>query len=106
MLRPVTVDPDFAVDIAPVVEVQLEEVIPEEVLPAELLPAEPLLLAVVLLVELPLQAAATSATAAIALSAGSRRTMGATLLEAALVFKKRILTPSWPAAPIPDRSPA
>jgi hypothetical protein len=99
VLRPITVDPDFAVDVAPDVEVQLEEVIPEELLPEELLPGELLLLAVVPLDELPpLHAAARSATAAIAPSAGSRRKLNITLLDAALVFMKRIPIPSWPAA--------
>jgi len=63
VLRPITVDPDFAVDVVPGVGVQLEEVLPEEVLP----------LGAVLLLELPLHAAARSATAAIAPSIGSRR---------------------------------
>ncbi len=95
VLRPITVDPGLAVDVVPDVRAQLDEVPPEEVLPGEAFPDEVLLLAVGLLVELPLQAAAKSATAAIAPSAGSRRKL---LLDAALVIKKSIPTPSWPAA--------
>jgi len=77
VLRPVTVDPDVAVDVVPEVEVQLEEVrlLPEELLPEALLPEEGLPLAVGLLLEPPLHAAARSATAAIAPSAVSRRKM-------------------------------
>jgi hypothetical protein len=75
VLRPITVDPDFAVDVASDVEVQLAEVMPEELLPEEVLPGEVLLLAVVLLVEPPLHAAARSATAAMAPSADSRLKM-------------------------------
>ena len=92
MLRPVTIGPDFAVDVVPDVAVQLEAVLPEEVL----------LLAVVPLVELPLHAAARSASAAIAPSADSRRKTKTTFLDAALVIKKRIPTPSWPAALVPN----
>jgi len=74
VLRPITVDPDFAVDVAPGFAVQLEEVLPEEVLPEVLLELlRPL--AVVLLVEPPLHATAKSATAAIAPSADNRRKM-------------------------------
>ena len=100
MLRPITVDPGFAVDVVPDVRAQLE-VVPEEVLPGDVLPKEVLLLAVGLLVELPLQAAARSATATIAPSASSRRKIKTTLLDAALVIKKSIPTPSWPAALVP-----
>jgi hypothetical protein len=75
VLRPITVDPGGAVDVVPDVRTQLEEVPPDELLPEEVLPEEVLLLAVGLLVELPLQAAAKSATAAIAPSADSRRKM-------------------------------
>jgi hypothetical protein len=74
VLRPITV-PDAAVDVVPDVEVQLEEVRPEELLAEELLPEEGRLLAVGLLLEPPLHAAARSATAAIAPSAGSRGKM-------------------------------
>jgi hypothetical protein len=104
VLRPTTVDPDCAGYVAPDVEVQLEDVIPKAVLPEELLPEGVLPLAVVLLLEPPLHAAARSATAAIAPSAGSRRKLNTTLLDAALVFMKRIPTPSWPAAMVPTPS--
>jgi hypothetical protein len=85
VVRPITVDPDCAVDVEPDVAVQLAEVVPEE-----LLPEEWPLLAVGLLVGLPLHAAARSATAAITPSAGSRRKLKD--------IKKRIPIPSWPAA--------
>lgn len=96
VLRPITVDPDFAVDVVPDFGVQLEDVLPDEVLPEEVL-----LLAVVLLLELPLHAAAKSATAAIAPSAVSRRKPKTAFLDVALVIKKCIPTPSWPATPDP-----
>jgi hypothetical protein len=92
VLRPVTVDPGLAADAAPDVRAQPDEVPPDEALPGEAFPDEVLLLAGGLLVELPLHAAAKSATAAIAPTAGSR---------AALVIKERIPTPSWPAALVP-----
>jgi hypothetical protein len=96
VLRPITVDPDFAVDVALDVEVQLAEVMPEELLPEELLPEGVLPLAVGLLLEPPLHAAARSATAAITPSAGSRRKLKD--------VKKRIPIPSWPAALVPTPS--